>query len=107
LVLLRRRDFLATLACGVAPPPFRSEVTLRAGEFYFRVGGKPKFLLGRNATGRRPEEFEPLFRWASEAGEELVRIHLIEGMWPSARPGEVDEDWARRWDRVFDMAPVE
>jgi hypothetical protein len=102
--MLHRRDFIATLACGVAPPPSHAEVALWAREFYFRVDGKPVFLLGRNATGRRPEEFDLLFQWASEAGEKLVRIHVTDVMRPWAPPGEVDEDWAFQWNRVFDMA---
>jgi hypothetical protein len=101
---MRRREFLTSLACGVAAPSFRSEIRLRAGESYFRLGGKPAFLLGRNATGRNPEEFEAPFRWAAEEGDKLVRIHVIDGIQTLGPPGDVEEGWARRWELVFDMA---
>ena len=78
--------------------------SLRRGEFYFRIGGRQTFLLGRNPTGWQVTQFAPLLEWAGQSGEKMVRIHLTTGMAPRARAGEVDEEWAGRWARVFDMA---
>jgi len=93
----------ATLVFAVslcADPP----VLLKPGERYFRIDGKQTFLLGRNPTGWKVEQFAPLFQWAADSGETLMRIHLTNGMPPDAPAGEVDEDWAKRWETVFDMA---
>ncbi len=79
-------------------------ISLQPGEFYFRVNGTQRFLLGKNPTGWRVEQFTPLLQWSRESGERIARIHLTVGMQPNAAPGEVDEEWAGRWNRVFDMA---
>ncbi|MCX7017061.1 MAG: cellulase family glycosylhydrolase [Candidatus Sumerlaeota bacterium] len=97
----------ATRPGGAANSPTSQEAArleLRPGEFFFRVGGKQAFVLGKNPVGKNAEEFEPLFDWAVESGERLVRIHVTTGPRPAAAPGEVDEAWARRWDAVFDLA---
>ena len=78
--------------------------TLNPGEFYFRLDGTPRFLLGRNPTGWEPRQFGTLLRWARDGGEKLVRIHLTNGMVPRAPAGKVDEAWARSWDEVFHLA---
>lgn len=78
--------------------------TLNPGEFYFRVDGTPRFLLGRNPTGWETSQFATLLRWARDGGEKLIRIHLTNGMVPHAPAGKVDEAWARRWDEVFHLA---
>jgi hypothetical protein len=78
--------------------------TLRPGEFYFRLDGTPRFLLGRNPTGWETTQFEPLLSWARDSGEKLVRIHLTSGMTPRGPAGQVDEAWARSWDEVFALA---
>jgi len=85
----------------------RSGLVLKPGEFYFRVDSTQRFLLGRNPTGWQVAQFAPLFRWAAQAGERIVRIHLMNGMMPSAPAGQVDEAWAKRWDQVLDMAAAE
>jgi len=81
-----------------------AEVSHTRGEHYFRLGGRQTFLLGRNPTGWEVQQFVPLLEWARGAGERMVRVHLTAGMAPSGPPGEVDEQWARRWERVFDIA---
>jgi hypothetical protein len=80
------------------------EIRLEPGELYFRLDGTPSFLLGRNPTGRNIEEFAPLLEWAGDSGERIARFHLLTGLRPKAPPGEVDEEWAQRWEEVFDMA---
>lgn len=79
-------------------------ITLQRGEFYFRLDGKPAFLLGRNPAGWRQPQFATLLRWAGESGERIARIQIVTGNRVRGRPGEVDEAWARWWDQVFDMA---
>jgi hypothetical protein len=80
------------------------EIEWRQGEPYFRVGGRQSFVLGRNLTGWQLQQFESSLDWARESGEKIVRVHLTTGFVPRAAAGEMDEDWARRWETVFDMA---
>lgn len=87
---------------GDAPRP--KAFSLKPGEFYFRVDGTQSFLVGRNPTGWKIEQFDPLLRWAAEAGESLVRIHLTHGRPHKAPPGEIDEAWAKRAEGLFDLA---
>lgn len=98
----------AITACFVGPGARAdggpSPATLPPGEFYFRVDGTPRFLLGRNPTGWQVSQFEPLLRWAHDSGEKMVRIHLTAGMPPHGASGQVDETWARNWENVFDLA---
>lgn len=97
----------AVLLVACTPSGVRGEaaaISLQPGEFYFRVSGTQRFLLGRNPTGWRVEQFTPLLQWSRGSGEGIARTHLTVGMEPNATPGEVDEEWARRWDRVFDLA---
>ena len=96
--------WLASLLLSATAFGQDESVSLRPGEFYFRLGGRQTFLLGRNPTGWQVSQFAPLLQWAAESGEKMVRIHLTTGMPPRGPAGEVDEEWAARWDRVFDMA---
>lgn len=99
---------LAVLAAGFVGVPGHAQTlkpaTLPLGEYYFRVDGTPRFLLGRNPTGWQTTQFEPLLRWAHDSGEKMVRIHLTAGMPPHGQAGQVDEAWAKSWEQVFDMA---
>ena len=85
-----------------ARPALRAE--LRRGERYLRLNGAPAFLLGRNPTELSVGAFESRFREAEAAGERLMRLHLMHGIPPGRGPGEIDEEWARRWESVFDAA---
>ena len=82
----------------------RSAVGWKRAEPYFRVGGKQAFVLGRNPTGWRTGQFRPLLKWAEESGERIVRIHITSGMSPKSGAGVVDEEWASKWELVFDQA---
>lgn len=92
----------ALLVAGALGAPQRVE--LRRGERAFRIGGKPGFVLGRNPTEKSVEAFDARFAEAARGGDRLVRLHLMHGIPPGARPGEIDPAWAARWDRVFDAA---
>lgn len=97
---------LLALAWPGAPSPrgpaLRTE--LRRGERYLRLDGAPAFLLGRNPTELTVEAFDERFREAAAAGERLMRLHLMHGIPPKSGPGAVDEEWAQRWEAVFDAA---
>src|SRR5437763_75367 len=82
----------------------QGSITHQKGDFFFRVGGRPSLLLGRNPTGSVLDEFKTLLTWAGQSGERIVRIHLTIGRTATAKPGEVDENWALYWDNVFDIA---
>jgi hypothetical protein len=52
------------LPAGEAGPSFE----LRPGESYFRVGGRPAFVLGRNPAGMNPSAYADHFRNAAGCG---------------------------------------
>jgi hypothetical protein len=60
----------ATAADGPSP------LELRTGEKFFRVNGKPGFVLGRNPVGVSPAAYYEHFKNAAAAGERFMRIHL-------------------------------
>ncbi|MEI7733286.1 MAG: hypothetical protein WCO56_27185 [Verrucomicrobiota bacterium] len=79
-------------------------ITLKPGAYYFEFDGHQAFLFGRNPTGWKVAQFEPLLGWARESGERIARIHITVGMVPKGAPGKLDEAWARQWEQVFLLA---
>ena len=78
-------------------------VVLRSGERYFRVNGRPGFVLGRNPVGKNPTAYDEHFRRAAEAGELFVRLHLTYSP-PQEKAGEVDPDMLKSWEAILDSA---
>ncbi len=85
------------------PAPERPPLELRAGERYFRAGGQPTFLLGRNPTGRTVADYELHFRHAAAAGERFMRIHFTHAP-PDETPGEIKVGLLKTWDAILDAA---
>lgn len=79
------------------------KIELRPGERYFRVDGRPMFVLGRNPAGTSPEAFEDHFRHTAAAGERMVRIHFTYSP-PSEKAGEIDAGMLKAWDAILDRA---
>jgi hypothetical protein len=78
--------------------PARDAVTWKGAEPYFRIGGRQTFVFGRNPTGWRTEQFDPLLQWAHDSGERILRIHITSGMTPKSPAGTIDERWAGKWE---------
>ncbi|MCX7044665.1 MAG: hypothetical protein NTX50_04140 [Candidatus Sumerlaeota bacterium] len=76
---------------------------LRPSESYFRVDGRPTFVLGRNPVGMSPKAYEDHFRHAAEAGERFMRIHFTFSP-PNEKAGEIDAAMLKSWDEVLDTA---
>ena len=76
---------------------------LRSGEHYFRVDGRPTFVLGRNPVGMNPTAYDDHFRHAATAGERFMRIHFTYSP-PSEKAGDIDAGMLRAWDAVLDAA---
>lgn len=76
---------------------------LRPGENYFRIDGRPTFVLGRNPAGMTPQAYDDHFRHAASAGERFMRIHFTYSP-PSEKAGEVDAGMLMAWDAVLDAA---
>lgn len=76
---------------------------LRSGENYFRVDGRPTFVLGRNPAGMNPAAYDEHFRHAAAAGERFVRIHFTYSP-PGEKAGEIDAGVLRDWDAILDAA---
>lgn len=100
----------ATLLCAVAAMaqspvsvPAGPRFELRPGESYFRVDGRPQFVLGRNPAGMNPKAYDEHFRHAAEAGERFVRIHFTY-VPPGEKPGEIDAGMLKSWDAILDAA---
>lgn len=89
-----------SIAAASLPP-----LTLRPGDFYWSVNGDQQVLIfSRNMAGYLPDHYFELFDLTRRGGSQLVRIQLDcfgAGYTPK---GEVDEKWARKWEKVFDDA---
>jgi hypothetical protein len=95
-----------------ATPSPLSSLTLKPGEFYFRLNGTQSMIFARNPTGYTPEDFSLLLDWARQGGTKLLRIHLTVGWNIDAFPwstttGAVNEAWAQKYDRLFDQAEAD
>ena len=100
--------FITTVLLALAWPGFGQpsdgpRFELRPGENYFRVSGRPAFVLGRNPAGRNPPAFDEHFRHAAAAGEQFVRIHFT-FMPPGEKAGEIDAGMLAGWDAILDAA---
>ena len=76
---------------------------LRHGENYFRVDGRPTFVLGRNPVGMNPKAFDEHFRHIAAADERFVRIHFTFSP-ATEKAGEIDAAMLKSWDEVLDAA---
>ena len=76
---------------------------LRTGERYFRVDGRPAFVLGRNPAGMNPSAYAEHFRHAAAAGERFVRIHFT-FIPPGEKAGEIDAGMLQAWEAILDAA---
>ncbi len=104
---LRSERDVVPLAADRATLPSRSgdglALELRTDDRYFRIGGKPAFVLGRNPAGMNPKAYEDNFRQAAAAGERLMRVHFT-FIPPNERAGEIDAGMLQSWDAVLDAA---
>ena len=79
---------------------------LLPGEHYFRIDGKPSFVLGRNPVGMNPKAYEEQFHQAASAGERFVRIHFTY-LPPGEKAGGIDAGMLQSWDAVLEAAEKE
>jgi hypothetical protein len=98
LCLLAAVGAASPKASGVKP-----RFELRPGDRYWRVDGRPAFVLGRNPAGMNPEAYDDHFRHAAESGERLMRIHFTY-IPPGEKAGEIDPGMLASWDAVLDAA---
>ncbi len=92
-------------------------LSIRPGDFYFSLDGKPTFLLSRNPTGKTRSDFETMLAMAKAGGTRLIRVHLTHGWWGDMGTQKdwrvynpdwtVNETWARNWERYFDQAQAD
>lgn len=95
---------LTTTSHASDPSSVITSLTLKPGAQYFELDGQQAFLFGRNPTGWKVEQFEPLLVWAHESGERIARIHITTGWALKGPAGKLDEVWAAKWEQVFRMA---
>ncbi len=83
--------------------PERPRLELRAGEKYFRVGGLPAFVLGRNPAGKNPRAYNAHFQSAARAGEGFMRIHFTFSP-RGEKAGQIDGAVLQGWDKILNSA---
>jgi hypothetical protein len=90
----------------VAPTPF-PQLTFQKGDNYFRVDGKQNFIFSRNITAAYNTNFsdvDQFLTYAQAAGDRLVRLQIDNLGLGFTKNGEVDEAWAQKWEKIFDLA---
>jgi hypothetical protein len=92
--------------CGrfIVPLP---ALTLRAGDEYFRIGGREQVVFARNLTAYWQTDFNTLLGLTQAGGSRLMRVQLEHGFGDAnliTSSGGVDEAWAQKWEQVFDEA---
>lgn len=97
---------------GGGPSRPIAPLVLEPGARYFSIAGEQRFLATRNVTGRSVAEICALLDKARDEGTKLVRIHVTHGGDPAwgmgiTNQGAVVEDWAARWDQIFDRAEAD
>ena len=93
----------------ITPIPFPS-LTLKPGDLYFSLDGKPTFLFSRNLAGIKPNDYAVLAEWAHQQGDQLVRVLTDnESMGGSygygyTSTGDIQPDWSNNWEHFFNAA---
>lgn len=90
-------------AFSASPSREGPSLELRPGEKYFRMDGRPAFVLGRNPAGTHPKAYDDHFRHAAAAGERFMRIHFTYFP-PREKAGEIDAAMLKSWDAILDSA---
>jgi len=93
----------ATRAPTATPIPLPA-LALQPGDFYFSVDGQPGFVFSRNVAGYQQTHYETLLEWTAAGGSRIARISLDSMGMGYTSSGDVDEVWARQWERIFDYA---
>ena len=88
-------------------PASLPHLSLMPGEFYFRLDGQPGFVFSRNIAGYQQIHYETFLDWSKAGGSTFVRIQLDSMGMGYTSNGEVDEAWARQWERIFDRAAAQ
>lgn len=82
-------------------------LTLKPGDFYFSVDGKPGFVFSRNVAGNQQAEYNTFLDWSKAGGTRFVRIQLDSFGMGCTSSGGVDPNWAAMWDQVIDRAEAD
>ena len=83
------------------------EMTLKPGDKYFTVNGKPGFIYSRNLAGYDPFQYELLLGLTKTGGSKLVRVQLDGLGMGFTNTGDLDAAWAKNWEMVFDRAAAD
>ncbi len=98
-----------TATATVSPTTTATQVpfpalTLKPGNFYFSLDGKPSFIYSRNMAGYQVAQYYTLLDWSKAGGARFVRIQLDSLGMGYTSTGGVDSNWAATWDQVLDKA---
>ena len=79
-------------------------LTLKPGNFYFSLNGRPSFIFSRNVAGYKLTHYYTFLDWAKAGGSKFIRIQLDSMGMGYTSKGGVDHNWVAQWDKVFDKA---
>jgi hypothetical protein len=79
-------------------------ITLEQGEFYFSIDGQQSFLYSRNPAGYLTNQYKTQLILSKTGGTTFVRLHLDSFGMGYSSTGQIDEEWAEKWETVFDEA---
>ena len=101
--------FPPTATATVSPTTTATQVpfpalTLKPGNFYFSLDGKPSFIYSRNMAGYQVAQYYFLLYWSKAGGARFVRIQLDSLGMGYTSTGGVDSNLAATWDQVLDKA---
>jgi hypothetical protein len=71
------------------------------------VNGQTSFIFSRNVAGYQQAHYNTFLDWTKAGGSKFARIQLDSLGMGYTSTGNVDEDWAVQWDRVFDKAEAD
>jgi hypothetical protein len=96
----------STQSSAVTPIPFPA-LTLKPGDFYFSLDGQTGFIFSRNIAGYQQVQYNTFLGWTKAGGSKFARIQLDSLGMGYTSAGGVDENWAVRWDGIFDQAQAD
>ncbi len=96
----------------VTPKPTATPIplptlTLKPGDNYFSIDGKPGFIFLRNISGYTQDHYNTFLDSMKTGGSQIARIQLDSYGMGYTSSGGVDESCAAKWEQVFDKAEAD
>jgi hypothetical protein len=98
---------------ATVPPIPLPKLTLKPGDLYFNLDGKPAFLFSRNPAGWTPGDWAALAEMAHQQGDQFVRVFTTSASMGGDHgygytvTGEILDGWSDNWEHFFDVADAD